>query len=431
MTASDTRRARLALSCGDSRLRSLATCALLALPAGDEPVCSPSDQWPGFRGVGSGWTSASDLPVEATTAWTADLAAAGQSSPVVMDGKVFATSVDRTEDEERLNVQCFRLEDGEELWSRSFEASIGRAPSEMISLGAPTPVVGDGLIHCFFESGDLITLDFDGNEEWRHDLLERFGPFLGNHGVASSPVRHGSTVMLLLDHEGPSHLVALDAASGEDRWVIQRPPRVSWTTPVLVDDELVVSSNGIAQGFAVEDGTLRWSIDGIEGNTVPSPTAVGSHVVIGQSKGDGLTLLRRPSSDDADAETLWAARGLAPSGFGSPLVYRNSALLLNKAGVLHSVSLETGELEWRERLSCGSTWASPIAAGDRIWFFGKDGTTSVVRWAPTGPEELFTCNLEVDAVYGTAAVSGSFLIRDSSRILCLRTDKGTPAEPTR
>jgi hypothetical protein len=109
---------------------------------------------------------------------------------------------------------------------------------------------------------------------------------------------------------------------------------------------------------------------------------------------------------------VWEGKGLPPSGFGSPLVLGGAVLLANKSGVLSSVQLEDGALQWKTPLAMKGQWASPITDGKHVWFFGKNGTTSVVKWTAAGAEEI-AVNTLVDPgeILGAAAVDGMFVLR--------------------
>ena len=58
------------------------------------------------------------------------------------------------------------------------------------------------------------------------------------------------------------------------------------------------------------------------------------------------------------------------------------AYFVNRTGVVYCLDLKTGEERYAERTS-GSIWATPIAAGERIYLFGRGGTTAVIK---SGPE---------------------------------------------
>ena len=396
-------------------------------PSGQEtPAQAPALQWPGFRGLGSGHTQAKDLPTEwSKPVWSQRVAGYGQSSPTIWKERVFITSIEGPMKELGF-VSCLRLSDGLMLWSRSFELSSQTENSEAVSRGAPTPTLDKERVYAFFESGDLISLDHNGREAWKVDLYSKFGPFKGNHGISSSPLVMDKRGFVLLDHDGPSHLLAFDVATGNELWVVEREPRVSWSTPIasaIDENELIVSSNGFVEGFGVADGALRWRVEGISGNTIPSPTAFGNHVLIGRSRGEGLSLVE--IAEGGTSKLVWSGNDLPPSGFASPLVLGNSALLLNRAGILSAVALKTGELQWEKRLACGGAWASPITDGQNVWFFGKDGITSVIRLDAEGLSEIAVNEVESEGgIQGVAAVNASFIVREPNRVSCFRK---TPA----
>ena len=83
----------------------------------------------------------------------------------------------------------------------------------------------------------------------------------------------------------------------------------------------------------------------------------------------------------------------------------------------------TGEPLWDARIA-DSTWASPLAAGNRIYFFGKGGKTTVIN-ASDELEVIAENSIAVDAkdrVYGYAAVDGTFIFRLGSELICVSSE---------
>jgi hypothetical protein len=71
---------------------------------------------------------------------------------------------------------------------------------------------------------------------------------------------------------------------------------------------------------------------------------------------------------------------------------------------------------WTERLE-GSCWASPIGVADRVYFFGRDGVTTVVKSGPAF-EQLAQNRLTIEGrVYGVAVVPGAFIIRTGGKLI--------------
>ena len=379
-----------------------------------------STTWPGFRGSGDSHTAARDLPIEwsdeENIAWRADLPGYGQSSPVIWGDKVFVTSIEGAK-QERLHVTCVDLRTGKQLWTRSFPASQTVSNTGFVSKAAPTPAVDARRLYAFFESGELIALDHAGQTLWQRSLTKEYGEFKGNHGLGASIALADDSVIVLADHSGSSYLLSADAATGENRWKVEREPRVSWSSPVITGQEILISSNGVAESYSAADGKLLWRVEELKGNTVASPSAEGELVVIGSSeRGSCVAIDRR------DGKVRWRADG-ALASFASPLIHRGGVYYVNKPGVASCVDLQTGRELWALRLP-SSCWASPIAAGDLVYYFCTAGQAVVLR--PTGgggngeqPVKVAESKLDIDGgrVYGVAAVDGAFVLRTGTQLI--------------
>ena len=412
----------------------LFSCLFLALILGthleSQALQKGSTHWTGFRGnQGSSHTSAINLPLTwsetENTAWTTELPGYGQSSPVVWDGKIFVTASEG-QMKEALVVLCLEMTTGKILWTKRFEASNKTERTNMISQAAPTPTVDAQHLYVFFESGDLFALSHQGEKRWHRSLTKEYGTFIGNHGIGSSIAQTDDAVILLIDHSGPSYLLSIRKTDGTNLWKLDREKRVSWTSPVISQfgnvTEIFISSNGIIEAYNAENGERHWHIEGVQKNTVPSPTVTEEWVVVGSSqKGETLAIKRGGTGDITESHIRWKAD--VASSFGSPLVHRDSVYIVNKAGVLFCLNLETGSIRWTTRIG-SSTWASPIAAGDTLYFFGKDGDTTVMQ-APLQQQTEIPPIVSVNSlatksrVYGVAAINGVFLIRTGSKLICV------------
>lgn len=404
------------------------------------PLALASSEWPGFRGDGSGRTDALDLPLswqhDENVAWRVDLPGYGQSSPIIWGDHVYITSVEG----EKKNygvVHPLDLESGSTVWSKQFESSQTDRNNHSISRAAPTAVAdADGLV-VFFESGDLIGLTHGGEVRWSRSLTKEYGKFISNHGLGSSLIQTESTVFLQVDHTGPSYLLAVDKATGSNVWKTERPSRLSWTSPVLarVHERTVIftSSNGNLASYDAESGRELWSLDGISGNTIPSPAVHGDIVVVGAVKPRGASEGRSaeqsncairliPSADGLAYELLWEGED-AVADYASPVVHNDYVYLVTQEGKLLCRSLATGEFQYAEDVP--NCWATPIVTNDRVYVFGKNGEATVVATGPAFQRLSQNSIWEEDAgkehtVYGAAAVNGSIVLRTGTVVICLR-----------
>lgn len=419
--------------------------------------------WPGFLGAGASPIDESSIPVEwspdKNIAWKAKIVGDGQSSPVIWQETVYVTSV-TGEMKDQLHISAYDLQSGELKWKKGFDTSFKVESTLYVSRAAPTVVADESGLIAYFESGDVIALGHDGTLRWQRSLSRDYGEPKNKFGLSASPVQTHDSVVVLVDDEGPSYLVALKKADGEVLWKQDRTSRVSWSSPALVrvgDRELiVVSSAGSVDGYAAESGELLWSQGDLGGNTSSTPMPYGDGLfLVGASagrEGENAALSKKSNlamqvtikEGKAEPTVLWRNDTVSPS-FGSPMVYQGLAYWVNRVGVVFCLDAKTGEQKFTQRLK-QSIWATPLGIGDRVYFFGKDGLTTVMA---TGPEaKVLAENMlwgEEDASpetkiaagdseeqkrgakmfggrvqYGVAAVSGSLLIRTGDRLYCVR-----------
>ncbi|MDG2487789.1 MAG: PQQ-binding-like beta-propeller repeat protein [Roseibacillus sp.] len=396
-----------------------------ASPALGEGVSS----WPGFRGQGNSITLDEKLPLKWSeqegVAWRAPLEGFGQSSPVTWGEQVYVTSTGG-ESKEHLFLECFHLISGKRLWRQQIEASEKvEKVTKMISQGAPTPVAGPLGVYCFFESGDLVAFDHEGKEQWSRKLTKEFGKFEGGHGVGSSLVGAPERLLLLIDHDGPSYLLCVDRKTGKTVWKAERESRVSWTTPLYLDRgeeaQVVISSNGALEGYDLKDGKRIWWLENITRNTVASPSSDGNIVVIGSSSPRQCLAVKLGGEGDiAKTHIAWRAES-ATSSFSSPLLHRGVVYFINRAGTLQAQTISDGKQRWEYRLPDGC-WASPVAAGERIYFFCKNGKAVVLAAEGDQPQILSENSIRVaedDKVYGFAVAGNRFVLRVGRELIAV------------
>jgi outer membrane protein assembly factor BamB len=395
-------------------------------------AATPGDAWPAFRGDGTSITAARDLPLKwsptENVAWKVDLAGYGQSSPVVWKGMVVATSATGKEKDE-LHVAAHRLGDGKELWHAKFPAADRVEATDYVSKSAPTPAVDAERVYALFETGDLRAFDHEGQPLWQRVVTRDYGKIVGAHGMGSSLALTETAVLVLVDHGGPSYLLAVDKKTGETKWKTDRDQGTSWSSPIVHRrdgvERILVSGGGAVAEYDAAAGKRTWFVEGLNGNLVPSPTPSGDLVVVGATLPASNVAIRLGGKDDvSETHVAWRSAEGA-SSFGSPLVHAGHVYLVNRTGVATCADLATGKTVWTVRLSA-SCWASPLGAGERVYFFATDGSTQVVR---TGPEKKVLAENRIDVsdrVYGVAAIDGAFVVRTERALVRLGKPTAVP-----
>lgn len=386
---------------------------------GTAPPDTETD-WAGFRDGGASTVEGSDLPSAWTEpAWTVELPAFGHSGPVVWRGTAYVTSVtaDAEDAKDTLWLTAIRIADGEELWRRSWPASERLPFNQYTARAAPTPAIDAERITLFFGTGDLFATDHDGNRLWHRNLSADHGSFAGNHGVGGSVLLASDHAVVLLARKTYSYLLAVDRVTGEERWKADREPGVSWTTPTLSPDgrEIVVSSNGSVEGYDARTGERLWWIPNVKSNTTQSPLITEELVIVSGSERPANFAIRRGARGElGEDDIVWRSESTAH--FASPVLAGDCIYWANAAGVAQCIDPATGKSHWQRRLS-QPAWVTPIAAGERVFFFGEKGATDVLSAGTRGGEVLATSRVEVDEYLTGVAPAGDTLLLRSGKLL--------------
>ena len=352
--------------------------------------------WPGFLGQGASAVDPATVPsVWSPTeniAWKTKLPGKGQSSPVIWDDKIFVTAIEGTM-KDHCHVVALNLADGSIAWDLNLDPYQPVRSNYFQSRSAPTPLVDENGVYALFETGNLVAISHAGEQLWQRGLTEDYGAFESTIGIAASPLQVGDSIVLLIDHEGPSYLLAVDKKTGETKWKTDRDSRTSYASPSLVpvgdSHHIVCSSSGSIEGFDPATGELLWTLgDEVGGNRATTPLAAGNgRFVMAASPGmhnenegearrtNGIVMIEK-SDDGFKAKVLWRTDEAMPA-FNTPTVHAGLAYWVNKAGVVFCYNAETGEKHYSKRIEQGC-WATPVAIGDRLYVFGKDGLTTVL-----------------------------------------------------
>ncbi len=362
---------------------------------------SANDRWTVFQGASArsmpNEFKAADLPLKwsptENIAWKVKLVGYGQSSPVAWGGRVFVTSVSGAM-KEKCHVCAYDAKTGKEIWQHELAAATQIESSNYVSKAAPSPVVDKDGVTALFEGGNLISLSHDGKVRWERDLVKDYGAVDARHGLASSLEQNESHAFVWMERQDDPYVLAVSKATGETVWKSKGLGVTSWSSPRLVPVgdgfQVVLSGIGKLSGIDPSNGRRLWDFYDIANNSTPTPIPVGNgRFLIGATEGrgensggspaesNGLIQITKQENGKYKAEYVWHAKK-ATTSFGSPLAHQGLAYFVNRAGVVFCLDLASGEEKYAQR-SSGSIWATPIAVQDRIYLFGRNGTTTVIK----------------------------------------------------
>jgi outer membrane protein assembly factor BamB len=362
--------------------------------------------WPSFRNDGSGTVSVEKAPTnwapDRNIAWRAEIPGYGQSAPVVWDDTVFLTSSNGPWQESGL-VHAFDLRTGKRRWTTEVPATTKVENYFRNSRAAPTSVVDADVVVSLFPGGDVTAMSHAGKTLWSVPLFRQHGGGENERAMASSLAQTADLVFALIDHRGPSWLIALRKVDGSVAWKADRGMRgPSWSSPVIATHEgremVITSSSLTVDAYDARTGKLLWQVKGLQGNLIPSASVSGNSIFAGAtapihgnydagavaSTNSRIQLIMK--NGKPSYRFKWGAER-ATSYYSTPLAFAGYVYYVSKAGVLYAVDAETGEELFRERIG-SPAWASAIgvttSSGESlVYFVMKSGQTLILKPADT------------------------------------------------
>lgn len=428
--------------------------SVLAEDAGDARL----QNWHQWRGPhATGVAPTGDPPIEWDSArnvkWKVEIPGHGKSTPIIWGDRVFLITAVNTgkvvegapkpEDQPmrtfgikfpntlfRFVVLCLNRNTGDLLWEQSV---IEELPHEGHhgdnSHASASPTTDGELLYVSFGSRGMYCFDLNGQLQWQKKIgkVETRLSF----GEASSPVVHGDTVILNRDNETDSHILALDAQTGETRWQAKREEVSAWATPLIVEHngrtQVITNATRFVRSYDLETGKVLWQCGGQVANVTPSPVLFGDHVIcMSGYKGSLAVSLPLDANGDITKTDRIAWRWERDTPYvPSPLLY-GDRLYFNKLNnaVLTCLDAKTGQpiLESVRLPSLLNIYASPVGAADRIYLTARDGTTLVLKRAPT--IEVLATNKLDDSIDASPAIAGKQLfLRGQRHLYCLEASR--------
>ncbi len=414
----------------------------------------PGIDWPSFRGpsasgVAEGFATPERWDVEIGTGvrWKTPIPGLGLSSPIVWGDRVWVTTavrggdaaelktglygdIESVDDDSphRFELICLDRKRGGILWRKTAHEGAPKAQRHPKSSHANSTPATDGerVVACFGSEG-LYCYSIDGKLLWKTDLgLLDAGFFLvpkAQWGFGSSPVIHGSRVILQCDVVSRCFIAAFDLESGRELWRTPRKDVPTWGTPnvIVEDDRAQVVVNGYHHigGYDLATGKELWKLRG--GGDIPVPTPVVGHGLVFITNAHGflapIYAVKTSATGDvslklgqtSNEHVAWS-RNRDGNYMQTPLVLGDHLYCCRDNGIIACYDARTGERLYRERLwSDGTGWtASLVAADGKIYATGEEGTVVVVR---AGSEfERIAVNELGEQAMATPAISEGVLI---------------------
>ncbi len=418
---------------------------MCAAHAGD--ACAAD--WPQFRGPdGQGHAADAQVPLTwsetESVVWKTALAGEGHSSPVIAGDQIWLTTaiaVPLTEEEEQARLSAVKnpaglklpgkltlqavqvsLRTGEiEKQITLFEVSEPQPKHSLNSYASPTPVIaGDSVYFHFGTYGTAGLNRQTGDVLWKVDSLH----VDHQNGPGSSPVVWNDFLIVHFDGIDEQFVTAFDRHTGDIAWKTHRSGEMNpqgemqkgYCTPLIVEANgvpIVVSpAADWVYGYDARNGSEVWKAryGQLGFSTVPRPVAENGTVFIATSYMQSRLLAVRYDGrgDVSSSHVKWTSDSQIPKK-PSMLLVKGNLYFVSDNGVATCVRADDGTELWRSRLS-GEYSASPLYAAGRIYFFGQDGSATVLA---EGSEykELAVNKLDAGFMASPAVADSSLILR--------------------
>ncbi len=420
-----------------------------------------SEHWPQWRGPTANGVSQGEPPLEWSESknvkWKAKIPGFGTSTPIIWGDQVFIATavpsgkksetkkkeVDAGEKNEggrrggfggepapdeayQFTLISYDRKTGKVLWQKiAREEKPHEGHHKDHGFASASPITDGKHVLAYFGSRGLYCYDMEGNLKWEKD----FGDMQTRNGFGegSSAALDGNIIVVLWDHEGDDFILALDKTTGKELWRQKRDEPTGWCTPLIVDHkgekQVVVNGSNKVRTYALKTGILLWECSGQTLNAIPTPVADKDTVYITSGfRGNALQAIALGRSGDLSGTDAirWSHNKSTPY-VPSPLVVDDFLYLIaENKGVISCFDKKTGTsyYEYERIEGLYGVYASPVAAQDRIYVLGREGSCVVLKKGPK-LEVLATNKLDDKTDASLAIVGKEVFVRGHQHLYCI------------
>ena len=250
-----------------------------------------------------------------------------------------------------------------------------------VQLGAEiicAPAISDGIVVVRTQDGKLQAFDSaNGNRRWVYEesvpALSQRGnssPVIGN-GMAYVSFDNGRVVAISLADGSPAWSTPLSL--GEGRTEVERIADADGRMVLDGNDLYVASYRGQLAAIYADSGRIAWQRDlssyaGVDVNATA--------VVVSDADGTVWAFDRQSGAN------LWKQDQLAHRWLSAPAIVGSSVVVGDLDGYLHWLSMDTGALVARERLSRKAIEGAPISVDGVVYVEDVAGKLAAYRASP-------------------------------------------------
>jgi outer membrane protein assembly factor BamB len=420
---------------------------VMLLPAG----LSSAGDWPHWRGPHlNGSSDEENLPENwsktENITWTASLPGHSSATPIIAKGKVFISSTDKNSSD--FLALCFDARTGKELWRRKLGESRRKVPRN--NPATPSPVTDGRKVYFMYGSGDLASLDYEGNILWSRNLEADYGNISLKWGYSSSPLIYNGSLYILVQRRHTAYrapnsttldafILAVDTKTGKNIWKQSRKTDAldesldSYSSPILLQHsgtvEIIVAGADFLTANDPATGKEFWRYEyatqkRTRDRNITSPVAVeGLALCVPPRGADGILAIKSGGKGKiSDDYIAWTFKGPSPD-CSTPLYYKGNIYVLadRKGGIITCLDAGTGQQKWQGKLGGTAPWWASITAGDdKLYCISQAAEAVVLAAGNEGFKILHRIDMEDKPIQASIAIADRHLfVRTTGKLFCI------------
>jgi outer membrane protein assembly factor BamB len=290
------------------------------------------------------------------------------------------------------------------------------------SHASPTPVSDGKHVWVFFGHMGLACLDLKGNVIWKTGRYS-YKPLHGNGG---SPILVDDMVVFSIDGLDQQFVVAVKKENGDEVWKTDRKSKAvmkfSFSTPQLITAEgrrmIVSPASDFVAAYDPKGGAELWRAN---------YPAAGWSIITRPVYSQGLVFVQTgyttqhilaidpTGNGDITSNIRWKTRKDAPNT-PTPLAVGEELYVVSDGGRMTCFDAKTGKIHWAEQLRGSAYSASPILADDLIYLTSENGIGQVVKADKAGYREVSHSEMKEKTFATFVPSNGVFFLRTETQL---------------
>jgi outer membrane protein assembly factor BamB len=412
----------------------------------DDAVIKPSGSWPRFRGVN--YDNISTEKVELAkpwgekgppVLWSIDDLGEGYAGPAILNGRVYL--LDYNEKEQSDSLRCFSLNDGKEIWRRSYKSRT----KNNHGMSRTVPTVTDKYVVTIGPRCHVLCVDTEtGAFRWGIDMANEYGSEFPDWYAAQCPLVDNG-VAVLAPCGSNTLMMGVSCDTGKVLWQTpnnHEPKKWQMSHASIMPMTFkgkkmyVYTAIGGMLGVSAEEadrGSVLWETkEWTEAVLAPSPVILDDGrilVTAGYAAGSAMFQLAEANGKFSVKQVYRLNERVFGCEQHTPILYNGclfTVLSPNAGAVRQQVVCmkPDGTVQWTSGQSERFGLGPFMIAGNRMFILNDDGELTVIKASTEEYEKL--AHAKVLSGHETwaplAYVDGKLLVRDAKRMLCLEIE---------